>query len=153
MLPFDRDGSRVDFHHLDQPVRTSWWSRNWKWVIPVGIGAPILVCGGFITLIIALVTGLMKSSGAYQEALAAAQGDTAVVAALGTPIEEGFMVTGNIEMGSDWGYADLAIPISGPMGKATIYVEAEKSGDDWYYSTLGVAVHDTDGWIDLLGGQ
>ena len=44
--------------------------------------------------IIALVFSLMKSSDAYQDAVARAQADPAVQAALGAPIEEGLFVTG-----------------------------------------------------------
>ena len=29
-----------------QPPRRSWWSRNWKWALPVGCLLPVLLCGG-----------------------------------------------------------------------------------------------------------
>ena len=151
-----RAGSAEKKYMFDQdpgsePAPKNWWSRNWKWVVPVGVLAPILVCGGFVTLLVSFVFGLMKNSGAYQEAVAAARADTAVVAALGTPIEEGFFVTGNIELNNTSGYADLAIPISGPRGEAVIYVVAKKSGGRWSYSTLEVALEEPGQWVDLLG--
>jgi hypothetical protein len=133
-----------------QPQGT-WWNRNWKWVIPLTVGTPILVCAGFVTLLFSLVFGVIRSTEVYTEAVAAAKGDTAVVAAIGTPVEEGFMVSGNIEVSGSSGYADLAIPISGPNGAGTIYAAAEKYGGDWYFTTLEVAVEDTGEWIDLLG--
>ena len=128
----------------------NWWGRNWKWVVPVGIGLPILVCGGFVTLLFTLVTGLMKESGAYQDAVAAARSDTAVVSALGPPIEEGFLVTGNIEINGSGGHADLAIPLSGSRETATLYVVADKSGSTWAFDVMEVEVHGTGEIIDLL---
>ena len=131
-------------------VRKSWFGRNWKWFMPTCVGAPILACGGFITLMVMLVFGMIKGSEVYQTAVQEAKSDSAVTAALGTPIEEGFLVTGNIEVSPSSGYADLAIPISGPRGTATIYAVAEKYGDEWYFSTLEVAIADGSEWVDLL---
>ncbi len=137
--------------HHDQAGRPrNWWQRNWKWFVPVIVVTPVLVCGGFITLLFSFVHGVMTGSGAYEQALVAARGDTAVVAALGMPIEDGFFVTGNVQVNSQSGWAELAIPISGPRGEATIFVAAEKDGGEWYFDTLDVLVDGTDEWIDLL---
>jgi hypothetical protein len=135
---------------LRQPPR-SWWSRNWKWLLPVCIGAPILVCAGFVTLIVSLAFGIIRNTEVYAQAVYTARTDAAVVAAIGTPIEEGFLVSGNIEVNSQSGYADLAIPISGPYGSATIYADAEKVQGEWFFDTLDVVVDETDELIDLLG--
>ena len=128
----------------------SWWSRNWKWFVPVCIGGPILVCGGFVTLLVALVFGVIRNTEVYAQAVYAARTDAQVVAALGTPIEEGFLVSGNIEVSDQSGSADLAIPISGPYGSATIHAVAEKQRGEWFFDNLEVVVDETDERIDLL---
>ena len=133
-----------------QMPRKSWWSRNWKWAVPVFAGTPILVCGGFIGILFAVVFSVLTNSVAYTESVAAVRADPAIVAALGTPIEEG-LPSGNVQVNGGSGYADLAIPISGPLGSGTIYVEAEKRGSDWYFTTLEV-VTDDEQWYDLLAG-
>ncbi|MHC4218901.1 MAG: cytochrome c oxidase assembly factor Coa1 family protein [Planctomycetota bacterium] len=134
-----------------QPPR-NWWSRNWKWFLPVCIGTPVLVCGGFVALLVSAVFGLIKGSEVYEQAMYTARTDTAVIAAMGTPIEDGYLVTGNIEFDASSGSADLAIPISGPNGTGTIYADADKYQGEWYFNSLGVVVEETDEWIDLLGG-
>lgn len=60
---------------VEQPPRISWWSRNWKWAVPVicVVGAlvvvlPFLVRGAYF--VVPLVENTFKSSGGYQEALA-----------------------------------------------------------------------------------
>ena len=135
----------------DQEIRPrrSWWGRNWKWFLPVTIITPLLMCGGFVGLLVALVFGVLRNSVAYQEAVAAARREPAVVAAIGAPIEEGLPM-GNIEVSGGSGYADLRIPISGPQGSATIYVAAERWSGEWYFDTLEVKLHGQDRWIDLL---
>jgi len=129
-----------------------WWGRNWVWVVPVGCLTPIVVCGGGFVLIFTLVFGAIKSSDAYQGALTRAQADARVVAALGSPVEGGLLVTGNINVSGSTGHADLSIPISGPNGSAMIYAAADKSAGQWQYTTLDVVIDGTDVRIDLLPG-
>ncbi len=127
----------------------SWWDRRWKAVVALSVIAAILAAGGFIALLFSLTFGVMRESGAYRQAVAAARANHTVVEMLGTPIEEGYFVMGEIELGRDRGYANLTIPISGPRAKATIYVEADKVGADWSFRALEVVVQDTGEWIHL----
>jgi hypothetical protein len=79
----------------------------------------VFAIGGFAVLIM----GLLKSSGAYTAAVARAIAAPAVIDALGTPIKEGFFVTGNISVKGvkrTSGKAELSIPITGPKADATI---------------------------------
>ena len=94
--------------------------------------------------------GAMKSSDVYKEALARAKASPAVAEALGTPIKAGYFISGNIKVSGPSGDADLSIPISGPRGKGTIYVEARKSAGEWSFSLLEVKIAGTQERIDLL---
>lgn len=91
----------------------------------------------------------MKSSDAYKTAVARAKSDDRVVAALGTPIREGMFASGKANVNGPSGEADLAIPISGPKGKATIYAVATKSMGRWIFSKLAVQVEGDSEMIDL----
>ena len=93
---------------------------------------------------------MMKSSDAYKEALAKAEANPVVQKAIGMPIEEGMFTTGNININGPSGKADLAIPISGPDGEATIYVVAVMTAGKWTFSTLVVEIKETEQRIDLL---
>ena len=92
----------------------------------------------------------MKSTDVYKEALARTKADPAVTEALGSPIKDGFLVSGNTNVNGASGESNLAIPISGPKGKGTIYVSATKSLGRWSYSGLVVEVNGTHERIDLL---
>jgi hypothetical protein len=124
---------------MNQPVKRSWWGRNWKWVVPVLCLTPLLVCGGIFTIALRM----MKSSEVYTEAVAKARASASVKALLGEPITEGFWVNGGIEVSGTTGKADFAIPLSGPKGSATLYVVATKRAGRWEFSTLEVAASDS----------
>lgn len=131
----------------------NWWGRNWKWIVPTGCLTMLLVCGGLVTLIFSIVLGSLKSSDVYKESVAKAQNNPPVIAALGTPVEPGFWVSGNMNVSGSGGNADLSIPISGPQGKGTIYVTATKSAGKWNYSTMVSEISSSGERINLLAGS
>ena len=129
---------------------TTWWQKNWKWFVPVGCLGLLAIFTGFVALLVTIVFGMMKSSDVYKDALAMARAEPAVEMALGTPIEEGLFVMGNINISGSSGQADIAIPISGPHDKGTIYAVAEKSAGQWTFSVLVVEIETTGDRIDLM---
>jgi len=92
----------------------------------------------------------VKSTDVYKDALARAKVHPAVIEALGSPITEGFLVSGNTKVNGAAGEANLSLPITGPKGKGTIYVAARKSLGQWNYSGLVVEIANTHRRIDLL---
>jgi hypothetical protein len=135
---------------MGEAAEPSWWNRNWKWFVPVGCLSIIAVIAAFVALILWMVFSMMKSSDVYMQALDRTRNNPAVVSALGTPIEAGFFTSGSIDTSGPAGNAELAIPISGPKGKGTIYLVARKSAGAWTYSQLVVQIEPTSRRIDLL---
>jgi hypothetical protein len=138
---------------MEQPVKTSWWSRNWKWFVPAGCLSMILIAGIFIALIFSAVSGMMKSSDAYKEGMNRARASAEVTEALGSPIKEGFFTSGSVNTTGPSGHAELSIPVSGPKGSGKILVVGEKSGGDWAYSKIEFVMDKSGEKIDLLGQQ
>jgi len=81
-----------------------------------------------------IVFSAIKSTDVYKEALDRAKADPAVIEALGSPIKGGFLLSGNANVNGPPGQSNLAISISGPKAKGTIYVSANKSLGQWNYS-------------------
>src|SRR6266480_2425191 len=131
-------------------ARSNWWKRNWKWFVPLGCFTMALLFLVFVGSILVIVFSAMKSTDVYRDALARAKTDPAVIEALGSPMKNGFLVSGNTNVNGASGESNLAIPISGPKGKGTIYVSATKSLGRWNYSGLVVEVNGTHERIDLL---
>ncbi|MGE5212761.1 MAG: cytochrome c oxidase assembly factor Coa1 family protein [Nitrospirota bacterium] len=130
--------------------RPNWWKRNWKWFVPLGCFTVALLFLAFVGSILLIVFSAMKSTDVYKEALARAKENPAVIEALGLPIKDGFLMSGNTNVNGASGESNLAIPISGPKGKGTIYVSANKSLGQWNYSGLVVELRQTHERIDLL---
>ena len=125
-----------------QQQQRGWFARNVLWLLPCGCLTIIGVAVGGVFLIISVVMGAMKSSDAYKNAMTRARADQRVVAAFGTPIKEGTMVGGSINVSGGSGQASLAIPVSGPKGEGKVYVEATKSAGTWSFQKLLVQTPD-----------
>jgi Cytochrome oxidase complex assembly protein 1 len=130
--------------------RPNWWKRNWTWFVPVGCLSLLVLFVAFVGSVTLIVFSAMKSTDVYKGALARAQAHASVIEALGSPIKEGFLVSGNTNVNGASGEANLSIPISGPNGKGTIFVAARKSLGQWNYSGLIVEIAKTHQRIDLL---
>ncbi|PYL20142.1 MAG: hypothetical protein DMF44_15200 [Verrucomicrobia bacterium] len=107
--------------------KTNSWKRNWKWFVPLGCFTMALLFLVFVGSILVIVFSAMKSTDVYRDALAHAKTDPAVIEALGSPIKNGFLVSGKTNVNGASGESNLAIPISGPKRKGIIYVSANKS--------------------------
>lgn len=117
--------------------------------MPLGCLLPVLFVGGCGLVVFWFATGMMKQSDAYKIALARAQANPAVIEAIGSPISQTGIVSGNSNVSGPTGQANLSIPLSGPKGKATLYVEAMKSADLWVFQTMVVKIEKTGERIDL----
>ena len=130
------------------PTRRGWLARNWKWLLAtLFVGGLVMMVGFF-----ALIMGAIRNSDVAQASVATAQSNRQVVQQLGSPIEEGWLLSGSVNVSNASGDADLSVPISGPKGKGTVYVTARKSAGRWHYSVMQVAIDGSDERIDLLAG-
>ena len=82
--------------------------------------------------------GAIKATDVYRGAIATAQRDPRVIEALGSPIEAGFWVGGNVNMEGGTGHANIYFPIHGPKGRARVNAIATKEAGAWRYSELTV---------------
>jgi hypothetical protein len=124
----------------------SWLGRNWKKLL-----AAMFLCGAvFVVGIFTLIMGAMRSSDVAKEAIARAQSSPLVAQRLGTPIGEGWLVSGSINVSPGAGDADLSLPISGPKGKGTVYVRAQKTAGTWEYIMMVATTEGSNDRIDLL---
>ncbi|HEX7260968.1 MAG TPA: cytochrome c oxidase assembly factor Coa1 family protein [Luteolibacter sp.] len=113
---------------IPRPAPPGWWSRHWKWAVPVFAGLSFCLFMALMILFISVVVGSIKSSEPYKAPLAKAVANPQVQAALGTPVIDGFFMSGRINTAGPTGNASLEIPISGPKGKGKLFVEAKIGG-------------------------
>jgi cytochrome oxidase complex assembly protein 1 len=140
----------VPIEQTGMPPRRGWWSRNWKWFVPTLVLLLCLLIAAFVFGILALVFGSMKMSEPYKYAMDQAQHAPVVVQRIGQPVESSTFISGQINVAGPTGHADLSIPISGPKGKATVYVVGDKSAGKWTYQTLEVQFEGDPNRVSLL---
>jgi len=128
----------------------NWLSRNWKWVVPVGLVTLLLLLAAFVGSIFLIVETSFQHSECYVQALTRARANEQVAEKIGRPLTAGWLASGNVNVSGPSGNADIAIPISGPRGKGTIYVVAKKSAGEWSFQTLQVEIQGDPQRIDLL---
>lgn len=122
-----------------------------KWAIIGCLSLLVLGAIGIAGLVL-IVFGAIKSTDAYRGARATAERDPRVIAALGTPIEPGWWVSGNVNVDANGGNADFVFPIHGPKGEARVHAIATRDTSGWHYREL--VVSPTNGPpIDLLKPQ
>lgn len=125
-------------------------SRRPRLAVTVAIAAFLTLIFAFMALFAALLLKTMRSSDAYQVAVSTAVHDSAVVAALGAPVEPGWYMTGQIQVSEAEGHANLTIPISGSRSSGALQVVADKAAGKWTFQTLTVRVEGRTPSIDLL---
>ena len=129
------------------PPQKSGSSTKW-WLLGCGgcLGLTLLCLvafGGMFWGIFSTVSGVFKNSEVYATSLSKAKASPAVQEALGTPIEEGFMFQGSINIDGNSGNADFSVPLKGPKGEAKLVVTARRaSANPWEYTVQEVRMSD-----------
>lgn len=116
------------------------WKRN------------LFIVVGFAILLMGVIISVIGNSDVCKMAFAAAQASPAVKQRLGEPLKRGLFTSGRIETSGPTGKAVIAIPISGPRGKATVYAVAQKKAGLWIFETLQVSFGENSVRADLLPG-
>lgn len=109
----------------------------------------LLVAGSCAAMFSGVVWALQQSD-AYVYAIEQVEKHPQVSEALGTPVESGILVTGNINLDNDDGTVDLEIPVSGPKGSGTIKVSGTKTDGVWNFDNLICVIDATGQVINLM---
>jgi hypothetical protein len=128
------------------------YSSAGEWIEPPGLsrqgklGIGALAAASLVVLfVIPLYFGIeeiMRSSDAYRLMVDMARASPCVTAVLGSQLEPGWAMQGNIHESSVEGSADLSIPVKGPKGKGDLEVQATKLKGGWRIDSL-VFAHDS----------
>lgn len=129
---------------MDQTIpQGGWWSRNWKWFVPVGCLSLLATCGCCVGGSFFFFVNTVKSSHAYQEGIARAKADPDVQKALGTPVEAGLMVQLNARFQNDERLTTARVPLSGPKGEGALFLKATERSGTLTFEQLDVVIgHD-----------
>ena len=127
-----------------QPKKTS----PWVW-IGCGCGVLLLGLAAFVAFITFIVFAALRSAEPYKDGVARAQADPRVRAALGAPVEPGWLVSGSIHTENRSGDCDLSIALKGSKQNGRLRVIGTKDDGRWTYTRMTVRP-DSGPPIDLL---
>jgi hypothetical protein len=105
---------------------------------------------GGVAGIAGLFSSAFRTAEPVERALELARRNPEVVAALGEPIELGWLPQGSMNTTGTTGAADLSLGISGPSGRGRLFVVATKEAGEWTLERAEVEIRDRPGRIDLL---
>jgi hypothetical protein len=93
---------------------------------------------------------MLRSSEATKLSISMAESSPILAQQLGQPQKIGWFISGSIEVQPETGHAELAIPVSGPKGKGTIYSEVRKQAGLWQVQLLQFGKDGSTDRFDLL---
>lgn len=128
----------------------SWFSRHWLGCLGCGCFTALGLGAAAIAAIVFFVFAAMKQTDVYKESLRIVANSPQATAALGTPISDGWWVSGNVNINNGSGEAELSYPVSGPKGEGVVAVAATRSGGAWHLHLL--TLEHAGQRIDLLLG-
>lgn len=141
-----------------QQPQKGWFGRNWWWFIPLIVLTPFICCCSSCAGCSYWALQQVDKLPPYKDTIAYVETNAEVEAELGSPIE----VAGLIDTVSSGGNFDIeqsgttatmnaAIPISGPKGSGTLYIEASDSGTGvWTYTRREIVIDGSGKTIDLM---
>ena len=103
----------------------------------------------FGAVMIFIISTSFRASDVYKQAMSEATRNSQVRGQIGEPVRAGWFIFGELKYSGAGGYANFAIPISGPRGKGRIRVVAYKNGV-WRFTSLQVYVEGQTQPIDVL---
>jgi len=133
----------VDIQGMPQ---RGWLERHWKLALVILLVVAVL----FTVAVCAAVFLALSNSEVPNKAFELAKRNPMLTERLGSPLRKGWLVAGSIETTAASGHAELAVPISGPKGSGTLYVEAHKEAGLWKIDLLQFGSKGSDERMDLL---
>ncbi len=134
------------------PAKKSRLDRNAGWKIPLGCLIVVVFFGGFLATIFTIVETSFRKSEIYHEAINRAEQSSQIANRIGVPLRPGRVLQGQLNVPGSSGTAKMAIPVTGPRGKATIYLDARKTAGTWQFLTLQVHFEGESDCLNLLEG-
>jgi hypothetical protein len=136
---------RAEVEMQSEKPQRGWLRAHWKIVLATWLG--LALSGAAMAFI------LMRTSEPAKIGIAQAESNPVLAERLGRPLKRGWFVSGSVEITTASGHAELVIPISGPKGHGTLYLEARKRAGLWHLELLQFGSEGSDERLDLLAND
>jgi hypothetical protein len=121
-----------------------WWSRNWKWIVPIS-GLILIVAFFFSAGMNGVATDLVQAyvdTELYDKALAKVEADVRAKELLGEiqPIGKLAILEGYVEYTNNNGTVNSSVRILGTKGKASMDISADRIDNAWEYTKINIRI-------------
>jgi hypothetical protein len=131
-----------------------WIARHPGKAMMAGLVSAVLLVGVLWGVVFFIVVGALRTSVPARLAVKKAAANPAVVEALGRPLHERWLVTGNLHTRTpknrNPAHARLKISVAGPRGKGKIETTAEKRSGQWVLTECTITFQDDGSAMNLL---
>jgi hypothetical protein len=111
-----------------------------------GCLAIALAAVGVFVLIFAVVMYSMRSADGTQAAVTRARADARVLAAVGEPLQVGWIISGSVSGVGVGSTVEVSIPLSGPAGEGTLVAHGWRETEQgWSFTVLSFTPDGADG--------
>lgn len=123
----------------------NWWSRNWKWLVPI--------CGlMLISILIFFTTGMngiatdfaqaYSETELYEDAIEKVNSEPKINEILGEikPIDKLTILEGEVRYSNANNTVNSTVKINGSKGKANMDISADKIDGKWNYTKINVRI-------------
>ena len=133
----------------------SWWSRNWKWFIPlitVLLIGMIIISTSKVGESISDITKAYADVSIYENAIEKAQQNEQVKELLGElkPIGNMAIVEGSVIYSSNNNSVDMSLRIKGSKGKGKIDISADRNESEWNYKKINIRINEPKQTITII---
>ncbi|KLT69603.1 cytochrome c oxidase assembly factor Coa1 family protein [Flavobacterium sp. ABG] len=136
-------------------LRKSWWSRNWKWFLPLTL-LSILSFGFILSSNIAgNTTDIVQAysdNSLFEDAIQKANTNQEVLKIIGTiaPLDQLAILEGNTSYSKDHSTVHSSVRIQGTKTKGKLDITAFKKGTGWAYTKIVVRIKNSKKEIKIL---
>lgn len=116
-----------------------WFSRNWKWVVPVFI--VILFCAGVLFALGDIIKGMgtaMSDPELIGKAEQRAQQHPEVQLYFGNELKVGTIIEGDVLLSEDGKIIRTTVPLKGEKGSGMIDIYAHRLDEKWIHDSIHV---------------
>lgn len=136
-------------------LRKSWWSRNWKWFLPLTL-LSILSFGFILSSNIAgNTTDIVQAysdNSLFEGAIQKANSNQEVLKIIGTitPLDQLAILEGNTSYSTGYNSVHSSVRIQGTKTKGKLDLTAFKKGTGWAYTKIVVRIKNSKKEITVL---
>ena len=135
-------------------IEKSWWQRNWKWILPIGI--ILFLVSIVLTLSIdGNPTDILQAYNEdllYKNAIDKANSNERVIEVIGKidDLDQLAILEGSSKYSNNNNSIEITFRVTGDKGKGKMDISADKNGTDWEYKKITIRIKDPKEEIIIL---